>query len=72
MKVLIGTAFTLGMLLATSAFAGSESDHFGRPVTEKSVQTSPLANFTAIAPTAVQKVAVAQSADPARGGYSGK
>ena len=74
MKALAGTAFALTVLLSTSAFAGSESDHLGRPVMERSVHTSLLANYTAIASSseAAQKVTVAKSTDPARNVYSGK
>ena len=72
MKVLAGTAFALTVLLSTSAFASSESDHLGRAVIERSAHTSPLANFTATTSGSVQKVAVAKSTDPARNVYSGK
>lgn len=74
MKILAGTAFAFAVLLSTSAFASPESDHLGRSVIERGAQTNLLTNYAVIASSSetVQKVAVATSTDPARGGYSGK
>lgn len=74
MKILIGTAFAFFALLATSAFASSESDHAGRAVMERTSTARTLADFVALAPARAEfrKVATAQQTDPARNTYSGK
>lgn len=72
MKILAGTTIALAVLLSTSAFASSESDHLGSPVMKAPAAAGPLADFTAISPETIRKVAVAKSADPARNVNSGK
>ncbi|KAF0228276.1 MAG: hypothetical protein FD175_2057 [Beijerinckiaceae bacterium] len=72
MKILTGTALAFAVLLSANAFASAESDHLGSPVMKAPAAAGPLANFTAISPETIQKVAVTKSTDPARNVNSGK